>query len=236
MNPILRPIDPATGHVEAEPIAVSMSGAESRHREGAGPDVFDDLVSPTVDLAIWHRAVPDGVAAALVEWVRAGASRFMRVGAPRTLALDDLAPTLEPEARTWLRADIEALLEHFDGIADGRTVRLEVGPVRDSQCRKFHVDHMPLRLITTYVGPGTHWVPDPYVRRQAFARRYGRIADANRAIVPDRAAIRHARAGDVLVMKGVCHPDSNGVVHRSPPLRRKGQIRVVAVLSAVDHD
>ncbi|MFZ4739349.1 MAG: DUF1826 domain-containing protein [Bradymonadia bacterium] len=58
------------------------------------------------------------------------------------------------------------------------------------QCREAHVDHGPLRLITTYVGPGTQWVPEPCVRRNAFARRSGRTSDTNRPSVPDRAARR----------------------------------------------
>lgn len=192
-------------------------------RESDSEEVFSTLAAREVQLAIWRRAVPEGMTAALDAWARTRPARWGRIGDASTLALDDLGATLPADVRCRVHADLQMLLHHFALCIGGRKVRLEFGPVLDNQCRKFHVDHMHLRLITTYLGPGTQWVPESAVRRAAFGRCYSRVADANRAIVSDRTQVRHAVAGEVLVMKGVRHGDGLGVVHRSPPIRRSGR-------------
>jgi len=205
-------------------------------RESDSPDVFASLAAREVQLALWRRPVPEGVTAALEAWARTRPARWGRIGDAAALDLADLGATLPTDVRGRVHADLHMLLHHFALCAGGRKVRLEFGPVLDNQCRKFHVDHMHLRLITTYLGPGTQWVPEHAVRRAGFGRCYGRVADANRAIVPDRTQVRHAVAGEVLAMKGVRHGDGLGVVHRSPPIRGSGRVRVVAVLSTVERD
>jgi len=106
--------------------------------------------------------------------------------------------------------------------------------VSDDQCRKFHVDAVRLRLVTTYVGPGTEWVPGEAVDREALARLIPCPAEANAAIVPVASAIHRAEAGHVLVLKGSRHENAagGGAVHRSPPIEHRGALRVALVVTA----
>lgn len=216
--------------------SIGRQAPDSGFRESDSPEILEALADRQVQLALWRRTLPEGVATALEAWARTRPARWGRIGDPSALVIDDVGAALPTDIRAWVHNDLRTLLHHFALCAGGRKVRLEFGPVLDNQCRKFHVDHMHLRLITTYVGPGTQWVPESAVRRAGFERCYGRVSDANRAIVPDRTRVRHAVAGDVLAMKGVRHGDGRGVVHRSPPIRGSGRVRVIAVLSTVERD
>lgn len=83
--------------------------------------------------------------------------------------------------------------------------------------------------MTTYAGPGTEWAPEREVDREAMAREWCCVDDANRAIVaPER--VRHANVGDVLILKGAHHRTSagKGAVHRSPPLGDATRVVLIA--------
>lgn len=73
-------------------------------------------------------------------------------------------------------------------------VRLESGA--EQRCPKFHVDHVALRLLSTYSGAGTEW------------------CDAS-----DPDDVRRLEAGCVALLKGGLHPagGENTILHRSPP-------------------
>jgi hypothetical protein len=149
-------------------------------------------------------------------------------------AVEELVTAAPGETRAWLRQDISRLLCRVCVLAEVAEARVFFGVIRDDQCRKFHVDAVRLRLVTTYVGPGTEWVPSEAVDRDALARAIPHPAQANTAIVRDPREVRRASPGDVLALKGSRHPDaaSGGAVHRSPPIEHDaGALRVALVLT-----
>jgi hypothetical protein len=95
------------------------------------------------------------------------------------------------------------------------------------------MDYVRYRLITTYVGPGTEWVPEEAVRREALDHPTDCPCDANKEIVRDPSAIRHAVPGEVIVMKGALHPGRRGAIHRSPAIEGTGRVRVLLIASTV---
>jgi hypothetical protein len=101
-------------------------------------------------------------------------------------------------------------------------------------CRKFHEDYLRFRLLTTYFGPGTEWVPEQAVDRRALARRIECAHESNRSVVPDASQIRRSAPRDVILMKGVLHPERRGAIHRSPPIQESGLRRIVLSLSTLE--
>jgi len=77
--------------------------------------------------------------------------------------LDDALPDLIPYPH--LKADIRLLAEMFSCLFGLRTIGLRLTPLTGSMCPRFHVDRVPCRLITTYVGTGTEWLPHDLVDR-----------------------------------------------------------------------
>jgi hypothetical protein len=169
-----------------------------------------------------------------VEWAKRFPAEFDESVSMPNYDLSAATRGLAEPARTWLTMDIAILLARLAHLADARRLRVSFGAVRTDQCRKFHVDYVRYRLVTTYVGPGTEWVPDEAVRREALDHPPDCPCDANKEIVREASAIRHAVPGEVIVMKGARHPNHRGAVHRSPPIEGTGRVRVVLIASTVD--
>ena len=55
-------------------------------------------------------------------------------------------------------------------------------------CSRYHVDNVPKRLLVTYAGRGTEWIPDIAADRTAFES-----GEPNEHIVKDKSALRHVR-------------------------------------------
>ena len=201
-------------------------------RVAPSPDILDAIAEPTVNVTCWQRRIPFAVTEALAAWALLRPSFETTVSAGRY----DLAPALvglaEPH-RAWLMKDIAVLVARFAGLARSDRARVSFGTVRTNACQRFHVDTLRFRLVTTYLGPGTEWVPNEAVCRDGLEHPIDCLCDANQAIVPDGGAVRHAATGDVLVMKGHSHEHGPGAVHRSPPIEGVASARVVLVVSTV---
>ena len=52
-------------------------------------------------------------------------------------------------------------------------------------CRRYHIDNVPLRMLITYAGKGTEWLPDKVADRRAFAN-----GEPNEMIVRDPKEIQ----------------------------------------------
>lgn len=86
------------------------------------------------------------------------------------------------------------------------TIRLEV--VETDACRKFHADFVTVRMITTYFGRGTQWMP--------------RGEDQ----------VYELEAGTVGLFKGRLARDEPSILHRSPPIADSGETRLVLVIDS----
>ena len=196
------------------------------------PDVFAQL--DHVNLVTWRRPLPSGLEEQLVEWVNAYTADFDEVISMASYDLSAAMRGLKGSARDWLGTDVSVLLARFADFSGAKQLRVSFGAVRTDQCRKFHVDNVRYRLLTTYVGPGTEWLPDDAVRREALGQPSKDPDDPNKEIVRDPSAVRRAVPGEVVVMRGSRHPNQRGAVHRSPPIENGAKVRVVLVATTVD--
>ncbi|MBX9729378.1 MAG: DUF1826 domain-containing protein [Sphingopyxis sp.] len=108
-----------------------------------------------------------------------------------------------------LRDDAVMLAKRFAALMDVDSVRVRVEAISGDACRKFHADYTDLRLITSWAGPGTDWLP-PGASESAFER------------VP---------TGWVGLFKGHLFGDGHRpCIHRSPPIAGTGELRLVLVI------
>ncbi|MEM6377803.1 MAG: DUF1826 domain-containing protein [Bacteroidota bacterium] len=121
-----------------------------------------------------------------------------------------------------LLSDIINLLELFERTTKAPTMRLLLATVESSMCRKFHTDVNDIRLLCTYYGPGTVWLPDEAVNYQALKAR-----KSNEEIVRDQKHIQHVNTGDVVLLKGALYEDANPILHRSPSNETPGTNRLL---------
>lgn len=128
-----------------------------------------------------------------------------------------------------LRRDVVALGERFAAIATLDSVHVSVEIFDHDACRKWHTDRVRLRMLVTYAGPGTEWALPEGVDRGWLGQTSLDLDAVNDRIVFDRAAVRRAGAGDVLLCKGDLFEGEleQGLVHRSPAVHRDARWRLL---------
>jgi hypothetical protein len=89
-------------------------------------------------------------------------------------------------------------------------------------CRRYHVDNVPMRLLVTYAGQGTEWLPDEAVDRSEFLNN-----STNEKIIIDMSKRKFMNSWDVAIFSG----GANGVLHRTPDLALNNP----SVLMRLDH-
>ncbi|MDG1725025.1 MAG: DUF1826 domain-containing protein [Bacteroidia bacterium] len=112
-----------------------------------------------------------------------------------------------------IQKDLKKLLEIFESITNSRIFRFHLLTVNNDMCSKFHTDVNDLRLLCTYSGKGTFWLPEEAVNRLNY-----NIGKDDNEIILDDKLIQEANTGDVLILKGALYPESNAVIHKSPSI------------------
>ena len=90
-------------------------------------------------------------------------------------------------------------------------------------CQRYHIDHVPLRLLVTYYGKGTEWVPDSAVDRLAYDSGM-----PNDKILTANNARKFLNAWDIAIFRG--GPD--GLLHRTPD----AALNTPSILLRLDHE
>lgn len=87
------------------------------------------------------------------------------------------------------------------------------------------------RLVTTYTGPATQWLPHECVDRSRLGGKHGGLPDEQSGLMKSPEDIRQMACGDVAILKGELWAgnENAGLVHRSPGVR-EGQKRLVLTL------
>jgi hypothetical protein len=180
-----------------------------------------DLVDPT--LILWRRPERYALQPLLRYYERAEAagdidcalvSMIVEVCRRRIADLLPPAPKRLIAPRSAFAIELRRLIVLFAGVERKMTVRIKLEVEREDRCRYFHTDRVGLRLLCTYLGPGTEWVPDDFVERAALG------GGDNAAIVPDPRRVERLAPFWVGLFKGDLHPDclGSGCIHRSPPI------------------
>ena len=119
-------------------------------------------------------------------------------------------------------SDFSALLKSFEEITQAKVFRVFFATIKTDMCRRFHTDVNKLRLLCTYAGPGTLWLPEEAIDR--YAHNSGKT---NEEIVTDPQLIQQANTGDVVILKGALYPNAKAAMHRSPSIEEANEKRLM---------
>ncbi|MDD1621129.1 MAG: DUF1826 domain-containing protein [Methylococcaceae bacterium] len=119
--------------------------------------------------------------------------------------------------REWLD-DVTLLASAFCELFDRRQAGLRLQTLNNAMCQRFHVDRVPARMICSYGGIGTEWLPEYAVDRGKLGMGGRGLPDDQSGLIADPTAIRRMPAYAVGLMKGSNWEgnESHGLVHRSP--------------------
>ncbi|MEM6964653.1 MAG: DUF1826 domain-containing protein [Bacteroidota bacterium] len=126
----------------------------------------------------------------------------------------------ELPAQKVLLEDILSLLALFQRVSKGDSFRFFLATIHNNMCRKFHTDINSLRLLCTYVGPGTIWLPEAAIDHKALRAKASDI-------VLHKDLIQQAKTGDVVILKGALYPEAEAIIHRSPTIEESGEKRLL---------
>ena len=143
-----------------------------------------------------------------------------------------LASIPDGPERAFLEADIYELAGQFGALLGRKHIHAGLSVQRTDGCRKIHTDFVSLRLLCTYAGPGTDWLPNEDLVREHLGRTDVDVDAANRSMIRPGAVLRRCEPGEVLLLKGEAYPGNRawGAAHRSPPIEELGAARLVLKL------
>lgn len=101
-------------------------------------------------------------------------------------------------------------------------LRVQLSTIDSRKCPRFHIDNVGVRLLCTYAGAGTEWIPETAVDREHL-----RTCSADHAPLRSGGAVEQLARFDVALLKGTAFPGNArfGAVHRSPDVQ--GAPRIV---------
>lgn len=194
---------------------------------GDSPEIFADIYQETVNMTVWQRqpAAPLNRECQALLADKSFTGYRLSLPATRLTPMDQALPQLA--AYPQLRTDIELLAEMFTCLFDLNAVGLRLTPLTKSMCPKFHVDRVPCRLITAYVGIGTEWLPHTSAAYPALGQGQN-PAESRLASQQTRQTLN---TGDVALLKGEAWEgnEGGGLIHRSPGVE-PGQQRLLLTL------
>ena len=189
------------------------------------PRIFEDACN----IAILKRGLPADLAlSAQAQCQTQRPWQYSWLGSPDEAFIADLRRQLPaPEAATPLLDDMLILAEAIAFLFDTTTVGIRLRLLNNAMCPRFHCDNLPVRMVTTYHGPGSEWLPEYAVNRAGL----GAPTPKRPEIVTDDSAIQHLAAGDIGLIKGSGWEGSeeNGLVHRSPSMK-EGEKRLLMTI------
>ncbi|WP_338522018.1 DUF1826 domain-containing protein [Pseudomonas batumici] len=200
-----------------------------RQVQGEAPTVLGEILDEGVNLAVWQRRLPGHIADF--------ATLLLSLGEPLAESLslempdDEAQPNLyglasgfrDLEGYEGFLSDVSWLVSAYACLLGARRIGLRLRVLDKAMCPRFHVDHVPVRLITTYAGVGSQWLAEGAIDRRQLG---------NPAAEPgDPALIRQVGSGAVALLKGErWHGNEGfGLVHRSPPVP-EGERRLILTL------
>ncbi len=207
---------------------VSPPQCYAAHNETALSEIYGDDVA----ISIWQRELESSIAhAASVLIASQPTLQFSSVLKPENVDDVLLREIGSSEALFALYQDVSKLVDMFCLLFDLSEVGLRIKVLDAPMCPLFHVDKVPCRLITTYCGVATQWIPNPLVDRSQLGFSGQGKPGAKPGICQSVDDVRQLHVGDVALLKGESWPDNQGagLVHRSPePL--KGQKRLLLTI------
>ncbi|MBA4208683.1 MAG: DUF1826 domain-containing protein [Parvibaculum sp.] len=131
---------------------------------------------------------------------------------------EDVAGLLPGECASWLRMDIANLARSFAARAACRDLEVRLDRIDDDACSRFHRDHVSLRLLCAYRGPGTQWVPGDEAEQALHEQQRF------------RGTVNELPRFAVGIFEGR-NRASGGVLHRSPPILGTNVTRLLLCLT-----
>ncbi len=202
---------------------------------GNDPKVLADIYQQDINIAIWQRPTSER----LKDDVQGFLASNPRFKTAMTLVPDrahaELSEATGGSAPSELADNIAELVNMFCYLFGLKRAGLRMATLSRAMCPRFHVDRVPCRLITTYHGVATEWLPHEAVNRSKLGPGSNGQSDLASGLFADENDIQRLARGDVALLKGELWTGNEGagLVHRSPAVPA-GENRLLLTLDVSD--
>lgn len=180
------------------------------------------IYEPDVNLCVIERSV-DPAVDCFVSDLLADARPFEVARTIRFEQFDgrDLLPADRFESAAtsdaW-RRDVIMLTALFCDLFETERVGLRLRLLDRPMCPRFHTDFVPARMVCTYGGPGTEWLPEHAVDRRRLGAGGQGLPDESSGLIRSGTAVNIVPTQAIALMKGERWEgnEGRGAVHRSP--------------------
>jgi len=183
------------------------------------PSIFTDIFKEDVNIAIWSRQLSDAIKQSVNDFLHLHRHYEKSIIArPDTLYDRLMQEDIGLHHAQCLGRDISELVKMFCLLFDRQQVGLRLTLLDKAMCPRFHVDRVPCRLVSTYHGIATEWLPHNKADRSKLGMGSDGLIDRQSGLYKNDEDIQKLNFGDVALLKGECWEGNEGagLIHRSP--------------------
>ncbi len=185
------------------------------------PSILAEIYQVPINLCIWQRKLANSVTDYLDWLLKNTSNRELRVIAESHDVIAVILKALPAHSGiNALADDVNILATIFTDLFDLKRIGIRISILDKTMCPRFHTDHLPCRLVTTYAGSGTQWLPEYAVDRSKLGQGSNGLPDTLSGIYSHSSSIEQLSAGDVGLLKGSgwLGNEDKAIVHRSPEI------------------
>lgn len=187
---------------------------------GNDPTALAGIYQEHANIAIWQRSFTTELSQSIEEFVAEHPvfSKALTLSPESAFAkLNDATHGQAPKA---MLEDMAELVDMFCCLFDLEAAGLRLATLSDAMCPRFHVDKVPCRLVTTYQGVATEWLPNHVLDRSKLGHGSNGLPDSASGLYHHKSAVQQLSCGDVALLKGGSWEgnEHTALVHRSPVL------------------
>ena len=190
-------------------------------------DAIKDFPNKSDQLAIMNRSMPENASLFFKQLLKISFNITGEIyKETATINIKDLLSDKLPKKiknnvfyQPWIE-DMANLCEMFCITEKSSYISFSISSHRG--CRRYHIDNVPLRLLVTYAGQGTEWLPDEFANKRAYAN-----GEPNEKIIKDISKKQFVGEWDIALFKG----GPEGLLHRTPD----SALNKNSILMRLDH-
>ena len=182
------------------------------------PTVLTDIYKREINIAIWQRNFDEDLTMAISEFITLNTNFSKSLSLSSDNAYEKLEFSTDGTASKALLENMAQLVDMFCCLFELEEVGLRLAVLNKAMCPRFHFDQVPCRLVTTYHGVATQWLPNETVDRSKLGRGSNGQSDSVSGLYNHESDIQQLSSGDVALLKGErwSGNENAGLVHRSP--------------------
>ena len=198
---------------------VAMPATYRHSAKDKQPTIFSDIYQEEINIAIWQRNLPDTLQNSVKTFLALNPAFQTEMILKPQDALSRISDSFDNNIAE-VSEDIAELVDMFCYLFELKKVGMRMKVLDQAMCPKFHVDKVPCRLVTTYQGIASEWLPHEMLDHTKLGWGSNGLPDSESGLYKSESDIQQLSCGDVALLKGTFWEgnENAGLVHRSPGL------------------